>query len=78
MSCCGGQRQGTVRAAPDDRSMSSAPAPIEFVYTGATALTVIGGGTGRCYRFGFPDCRLEVHARDAPGFGSIPMLRRAA
>jgi len=50
---------------------------IELIYTGATALTAIGGGTGHCYRFDHPGARLPVHPRDVPGLMAIPALRRA-
>lgn len=75
MACCGGQRPGTIRPAADD-SLRRTPAPISFVYIGDATLRVIGGATGRSYHFDYPGCRLEVHARDAPGLVSIPMLRR--
>jgi hypothetical protein len=50
--------------------------PIEFIYTGATALTVIGPVTRRCYRFDYTGARLPVNPRDAPGILAIPALRR--
>lgn len=75
MPCCGGQRQGTIRPLAHD-TLQRMPAPIGFVYMGEATLRVIGGATGRSYHFDYPGCRLEVHARDAPGFASIPMLRR--
>jgi hypothetical protein len=77
MACCGGQRQGTIRPVAVD-SLRRTPAPISFVYVGDSTLTVIGGATGRSYHFDYPGSRLEVHARDAPGLVSIPMLRRDA
>jgi hypothetical protein len=76
MPCCGGQRQGTILRPVADDTLRHAPAPISFVYIGETTLRVIGGATGRTYHFNYPGCRLEVHARDAPGLVSIPMLRR--
>jgi hypothetical protein len=75
MPCCGGQRQGMIRPVPID-SLRRTPPPISFVYSGGSTLTVIGGATGRSYHFDYPGCRLEVHARDAPGLVSIPTLRR--
>ena len=77
MPCCGGQRQGTIRPVAVD-SLRRTPPPISFVYTGGSTLTVIGGATGRSYRFDYRGCTLEVHARDAPGLVSIPTLRRLA
>jgi hypothetical protein len=61
---------------PIASSRSTHVTPIEFVYTGATALTAIGGATRHCYRFDFPGCLLPVHPRDAPGLQSIAALRR--
>jgi hypothetical protein len=78
MPCCGGQRQGTIRPATDGSRRGRTPAPIGFVYIGDATLRVIGGATGRSYHFAYPGCRLEVHARDAPGLVSIPMLQRVA
>jgi hypothetical protein len=75
MPCCGGQRQGTIRPVAVD-SLRRTSAPITFVYMGDSTLKVIGGATGRSYHFDYPGCRLEVHARDAPGLVSIQMLRR--
>jgi hypothetical protein len=51
---------------------------IAFVYTGGSALTVVGGATGRAYGFAHNGCRLDVDARDAPGIAGIAVLRRAA
>ena len=74
MTCCGGARRGTMqRAARDAMSRESS---IEFIYTGATALTVIGGATRHRYRFEYSGARLPVHPRDAPGLLAIPALRR--
>jgi len=66
-----------IRPVAADR-LRRAPAPISFVYRGDSTLTVIGGATGRSYHFDYPGCELEVHARDAPGLASIPMLRRVS
>ena len=76
MSCCGGQRRGMIRAAAQNHRTDRAVLPIGFVYTGDTSLTVVGGATGRSYRFDHPGCRLEVQARDAPGLSSMAMLQR--
>jgi hypothetical protein len=40
-------------------------------------LTVVGGATGRAYRFAHTGCRLDVDARDAPGAAGIAVLERA-
>jgi len=76
MSCCGGQRLGTIRPATHD-SLKGRPAPtIAFVYTGSSSLTMIGGATGRAYRFEHPGCSLALDARDAPSATGITVLRR--
>ena len=74
MNCCGGARRGTMQPAAD-RAPAQPPA-IEFEYTGASALTVIGGDTRHCYRFEHPGACLLVRARDAPGLMAIASLRR--
>ncbi len=51
--------------------------PVEFEYTGTTALTVIGPYTGRRYRFNRPGARLTVDGRDAFALVHVPVLRRA-
>jgi hypothetical protein len=76
MPCCGGQRQGMIFRPAADDTMRRALVPISFVYIGEATLRVVGGATGRSYHFDYPGCRLEIHARDAPGLVSIPMLRR--
>lgn len=76
MSCCGGGSRGTSRPNPD--LASARVAPVALVYTGASALTVIGGATGHRYQFGHPGARLPVHPRDAAGLLAIAGLRRSA
>jgi hypothetical protein len=65
-----------IRPTADGSQQGRMSTAIGFVYIGSTALTVIGGATRRSYHFDHPGCRLEVHPRDAPGFVSIPTLRR--
>jgi len=77
MSCCGGQRLGTMRPVAHDSLKGRAASTIAFVYTGSSSLTVIGGATGRAYRFEHPGCSLALDARDAPGVAGIAVLRRA-
>jgi hypothetical protein len=76
MSCCGGQRIGTTQPARRDSLNGRARPTVAFVYSGRSSLTVVGGATGRAYRFAHPGCGLELDARDAPGAASIPTLRR--
>jgi hypothetical protein len=47
------------------------------VYLGGSVLNVIGGATGRRYRFDGPGAKLAVDRRDAPGLAAIALLRRA-
>ena len=75
MSCCGGQYRGTTRPVAHDRSKERG-ATIAFVYVGRSSLSAIGGATGRCYRFGYPGCCLEVDVRDGPSLMAIDVLRR--
>lgn len=74
MSCCGGQRRGTIRPANE---ASGAPGLLGVVYVGDTALSVIGPATGRSYHFAYRGCRLDVSARDAPALLAITSLQRA-
>ena len=74
MSCCGGQRLGTMRPAAHD-SKDRKASTIALVYIGSSSLSAIGGATGRCYRFNHPGCRLEVDVRDAPSLVAIDVLR---
>lgn len=88
MSCCGSQRQSlpkpptpTRAAAPNvDASPLRATAPqaaVWFVYTGRGAITVVGGVTGRHYRFAQTAARVPVDPRDAVTMRRIATLRRA-
>jgi len=76
MSCCGGQRSGTTHPAKRDSLNGRARSTIAFIYTGRSSLTVVGGASGRAYRFAYPGCQLELDARDAPGAAGVPKLRR--
>jgi hypothetical protein len=77
MPCCGGQRSGMIRTTPEGMAQARAMPPIAFVYLGATSLSVIGGATGRAYRFAHNGATLDVHPRDAPGLAAIKSLQRA-
>jgi len=48
---------------------------VRFSYIGRTGLTVIGGATGRRYRFARPGAALRVDPRDAPSLRHVPVLR---
>jgi hypothetical protein len=75
--CCGGARKGLGQVATrgEPRGASVAPA-VRFTYVGQTSVTVIGGASGRLYRFDGPGITLEVDRRDAYGLHAIPVLRR--
>jgi hypothetical protein len=51
------------------------PAPVTFVYTGATRLVAEGPVTRRHYRFDHPGAVVDVDGRDAPSFAAVPNLR---
>jgi hypothetical protein len=61
-------RQGAFQA-------PGAAAPV-FQYTGATAMTVVGGATGRTYRFDAPGARAAIDLRDQESLARVPNLRR--
>jgi hypothetical protein len=50
------------------------PKPV-FEYVGATALTVIGPGSGLRYRFDRPGATLAVDPRDRAALEAVPLLR---
>ena len=77
MSCCGGQRLGIAHPVAHESWKGRPVATIVFVYTGSSSLTLIGGASGRAYRFSHPGCALEVDARDAPGVAGIAVLQRS-
>ena len=77
MSCCGGQRLGIAHPVAHESSRGRRVATIVFVYTGSSSLTLVGGASGRAYRFAYPGCALEVDARDAPGVACIAVLQRS-
>lgn len=49
-----------------------------FEYTGETALTLFGRGTGLRYRFDHAGARANIDFRDVPGVEQIPVLRKVA
>jgi hypothetical protein len=90
MACCGSQRRqlDLTRPAPSLRSAVPGNPPnarplarqfeIYFEYVGPTAITVIGGASGRRYRFDRPGDRLMVDPRDRPSLAAVPHLRQLA
>lgn len=79
MPCCGGNRASLGHAASlarPDGAAGAAPS-LDFVYLGRSVLNVIGGATGRRYRFDGPGAKLAVDRRDAPGLAAVALLRRA-
>jgi len=75
MACCGKSRQ-TYEASPPAAGFTSATGAPIFEYRGATALTVIGAGTGRVYRFERSGARMEIDRRDQELMARVPNLRR--
>ena len=79
MPCCGGGRASLGHSASldDEARIADNARTVEFVYLGDSALNVIGGATGRRYRFDGAGARLPIDRRDAPGLVAVPKLRRA-
>ena len=87
MSCCGSQRRQLQGIRPSYPPTSPMPnetfvAPRErrfvvcFEYIGQTSLTVIGGVSGRRYRFERPGIRIIVDPHDRPSLAAVPNLRQ--
>ena len=47
-----------------------------FEYAGHTGLSVVGGATGRYYRFDRPGARVMVDPRDRPSLAALGCLRQ--
>jgi hypothetical protein len=87
MSCCGKKREEIRRKIPV-RQPNNPAQPLGFTqppirreaeafqYVGKTALTAIGPGTGRRYRFSHPGAIVEVDLRDSPYLATVPNLRK--
>lgn len=75
MPCCGSSQTSLGHSASLDEEPGGPPS-LMFVYLGRSALSVIGGSTGRQYRFDGRGARLAIDRRDAPGLLAVPMLRR--
>ena len=80
MACCG-QARRSYNSMPAGRTEGfqspGAAAPV-FEYTGATTMTVVGGATGRTYRFDGPGARAAIDLRDQESVARVPNLRRVA
>jgi len=50
--------------------------PVNFQYTGKTALTVTGNITGRRYRFNYPGDVQPIDSRDAASLMAVPVLKK--
>ena len=86
MACCGSQRtqfQATTPSLPQSSPVVNSPAVMAparqlvvcFEYVGHSRMTVIGGATGRRYRFDRPGARVIVDPRDRPSLAAILHLR---
>jgi hypothetical protein len=84
MSCCGklrGQISGATVAeqqpqrAPEVRGVGR-QFVIQFEYTGASGMTMVGPVSGRRYRFERPGARVAIDPRDRPGLARVPRLRQ--
>jgi hypothetical protein len=51
-------------------------AAVWYEYAGQTGMTVVGGATGKVYRFDRPGSRVMVDPRDAASLFAVPNLRR--
>jgi hypothetical protein len=73
MNCCGSKRQPlpVVPAQPPAEG-GAEPGYVAYRYTGRYGLTVVGGGTGRTYRFAAPGAEVLIDRRDAPGMYAVP------
>ncbi len=75
MRCCGqGRSQVGIRA--EASLVASDPRTVVFEYIGRTALTAIGGVSGRRYRFEGPGARLTVDQRDRMSLNASPVLKQ--
>ncbi len=78
------QGAGPARPGPSPGGSAAAGSPgprqhryqVCFEYVGRTALTAIGGATGRRYRFEGPGARVVVDPRDRPSLAQVPTLRQ--
>ena len=71
---------GSLRRGPRSaggRSQAIARTYAYFEYVGRSAMTVIGGVTGRRYRFERPGARLAVDPTDRPSLSKVPHLKLA-
>lgn len=76
MTCCG-QHPGSTRGRRE--TTPTRPARMDwgeprFRYVGRTALTVVGGATGRRYRFPRPGFTARVDLRDRASLRRVPVL----
>jgi len=83
--CCGSSRTAnlptrTISPASNIRPQPHPPAPRQrsyvayFEYTGTTAMTVLGPGSGMTYRFPSPGSRLAIDLRDRAAIAKVPGL----
>jgi hypothetical protein len=80
MSCCGrGSTVGSVslpRSGGSVSAQSNARATLAvFRYEGGASLTVIGGVTGKRYRFSGPGAEVAVDIQDRSSVRQVPRLR---
>ncbi len=80
MCNCGNKRneltQSLSGAVTDERVHSQMWPDVSFEYTGNSGLSVIGGITGKKYRFNHTGDVQLIDYRDASGMMAIPVLRR--
>lgn len=78
MPCCGSNRTSPGHSASldEEAGVPRNPPSVTFVHLGRSVLNVIGGATGRQYRFDGRGARLAIDRRDAPGLAAVLTLRR--
>ncbi len=66
-------RSGTGGTTPNNPVLKHS---VAFKYSGKTSMIVIGGITGKRYRFDRPGTILTVDPRDRPSLSAVPNLRQ--
>ena len=80
MPCCGSARtsRGHLAMLREEAADPALRRTVSFSYLGSATLNVVGGATGRQYRFQGYGATLAVDASDAIGISAVPLLRRSA
>ena len=80
MACCGQKRAQLVQnrqaVAVTNKIVAVQSPLLLFEYSGKTAMTVVGAGTGRSYRFRTTGDRVQIDIRDLRSVTCVPNLIR--